>query len=203
MELKLLDKNHENEEEEYYYEKREIFRKLYAYKEIELIDGSAGAVGDLILKATHIAPLFLGSEPVYQAIETMAVQLLLQLAVLEKHGFTLLFWQPADISIVNHTYYILNNLQYLVPLHKKNKTQLVLNYPITESVVTTNLIAPELKKMERLPFLTHRSASYYSLGLLCLTTSQYALEELAGTKLFYFITRCLQPEPAKRSCVFL
>ena len=34
MELKLLDKNHENEEEEYYYEKREIFRKLYAYKEI-------------------------------------------------------------------------------------------------------------------------------------------------------------------------
>ena len=190
MELKILDKN---EEEEYYYEKREIFRKIYAYEGIELTE-------DLILKATHIAPLFLGSEPVYQPIETMAIQLLFQLAVLEKHGFTLLFWQPSDISIVNHTYYILNNLQYLVPLHKKNKTQLILNYPISQS---GEFIAPELKTMQRLPFLTHRSASYYSLGLMCLTMSQYSLEELAGTKLFYFIHRCLQPEPAKRSCVFV
>ena len=164
MEIKILD-----EEEEYHYEKREIFRKMYAYEGIELIERD----GDLFLKATHIAPaFFLGSEPEYQPTETMAVQLLLQLAVLEKHGFTLLFWQPADISMVNHqTYYILNHLHYLVPLHKKNKTQLVLNYPISES---SEFIAPELKTMQRLPFLTHRSASYYSLGLLCLTTSQYS-----------------------------
>ena len=197
MELKILDKN---EEEEYYYEKREIFRKIYAYEGIELTE-------DLILKATHIAPAFFldkkeheKEEKIYQSIETMTVQLLFQLAVLEKHGFTLLFWQPSDISIVNHTYYILNNLQYLVPLHKKNKTQLILNYPISQS---GEFIAPELKTMQRLPFLTHRSASYYSLGLMCLTMSQYSLEELAGTKLFYFIHRCLQPEPAKRSCVFV
>ena len=77
-------------------------------------------------------------------------RLAMLIAVLEKHGFTLLFWQPADISIVNHTYYILNNLQYLVPLHKKNKTQLVLNYPIAESGGGgANFIAPELRTWKR------------------------------------------------------
>jgi hypothetical protein len=142
----------------------------------------------------------------YQVVETLAWQLALQLQALEASGWTLLFWQASDILIVNQgEFYLLANLSQLVPLDKKDKSQLFLVYP-TVYPLPAALCAPELFQMASLPFITQRSASYYSLGLLCLSLLKninLSLERIQGTKLFYFIERCMKLEPCKRMCLFL
>ena len=156
---------------------------------------------------TSFAPL---SPPLdYPALEQLAFQLTLQLQVMEAHGFTLLFWQPSDILQIhmnskqmnNETIYLLANLSQMVPLSKKDSTQLVLVYP-TVYPLPAVYCAPELLKMAALPFRTHRSASYYSLALLCLRLGQLSLAKLEGTKLFYFLERCLKAEPSERMLLY-
>ena len=140
----------------------------------------------------------------FPELETLAFHLSLQLQALEARGFTLLFWQPSDILVVvlstGQHLYILAHLAQLVSLHKKDTKQLVLNYP-TVFPFPRERCAPELLKMDALPFITQRSASYYSLGLLCLGLLRFinlSLEEIQGTKLFYFLERCLKEDPAER-----
>jgi hypothetical protein len=154
---------------------------------------------------TSFAPL---TPPLdYPALEQLAFQLTLQLQVMEAHGFTLLFWQPSDILQINstqmnnETIYLLANLSQMVPLHEKDPTQLVLVYP-TVYPLPAAYCAPELLKMAALPFRTHRSASYYSLALLCLRLGQLSLAKLEGTKLFYFLERCLKAEPSERMLLY-
>lgn len=144
----------------------------------------------------------------YHALETLAGQLALQLDALEARGFTLLFWQVSDILVVNNgEFYLLANLSQLVPLYKKDKAKLMLVYP-TVYPLPVAMCAPELLKMDVLPFITPRSASYYSLGLLFLsllsiTKYNLSLERIQGTKLFYFLERCLKIEPSERMCLLL
>jgi hypothetical protein len=149
------------------------------------------------IKATTIESLVDRPSYTYQDIETLAFHISLQLKVLERHGMTLLFWQPSDIIIIDNHFYFLANLQQLVPLRKEDSTKLVLRYPV---IFNPELVAPELLQMQEIPFTTHRSASYYSLGRLCLHLWQKPLDAIQGTKLFYFIQRCLAPEPGQRIC---
>lgn len=148
---------------------------------------------------------------VYSEVERMAFHLSMQLQSLEACGFTLLFWQPSDIMVVNYykgtgkeeiTLYILASLVQLVPLDRQNKKQLRLVYP-TVFPLPERRCSPELLKMNVLPFLTHRSASYYSLALLCLNVLNLSLADMKGTKLFYFLERCLKTEPSERMLLYL
>jgi hypothetical protein len=136
----------------------------------------------------------------YHEVETMAFHLSLQLQYLEELGFSLLFWQPSDILLVDKTLYLLVNLTQMVPLDKKNRTELVLIYPKVYPLPIERC-APELLKMNALPFRTHRSASYYSLALLCLL--YLSLDQIKGSKLFYFLERCLKEEPNERTLLYL
>ena len=140
----------------------------------------------------------------FPQLETLAFHLSFQLQALEARGFTLLFWQPSDILVVilstGQHLYVLAHLAQLVPLNKKDPKQLVLNYP-TVFPFPTERCAPELMKMDVLPFITQRSASYYSLALMCLQLlrlQHLSLEKIQGTKLFYFLERCLKEDPAER-----
>jgi len=139
-------------------------------------------------------------------LETMAFHLSLQLHACEMRGFTLLFWQPSDILVMQattgETLYILAGLTQRVPLDKKDQTLLYLVYP-TVFPLPCEWCAPELLKMDMLPFLTHRSASYYSLALFCLSRINLSLAKLEGTKLFYFLERCLKNEPSERMLLYL
>jgi hypothetical protein len=165
----------------------------------------------------------------YSEVETLAFQLTLQLQLLEARGFSLLFWQPSDILHIrsqpirsqpirsqpirsepirsepirseNINLYILSNLSQLVPLDKKDRKQLVLIYP-TVYPLPSECCAPELLKITALPFLTQRSASYYSLALLCLKRLNLSLDKIEGTKLFYFLERCLKEEPSERVLMY-
>jgi len=147
----------------------------------------------------------------YSEVERMAFHLSMQLQSLEARGFTLLFWQPSDIMVVNYrnemgkeeiTLYILASLVQLVPLDRQNKKQLRLVYP-TVFPLPERRCSPEVLKMNVLPFLTHRSASYYSLALLCLNVLNLSLADIKGTKLFYFLERCLKTEPSERMLLYL
>jgi len=150
-----------------------------------------------------------GAEPLaelhmsYRDVETMDFHLLLQLQVLEEKGFSLLFLQASDIVILDKQLYLLSNLSQLVPLKRKEDiTQIVLNYP-TVYPFPKEACAPEVLKMTALPFITNKSASYYSLGLLCLKVLHMSLEDLRGTKLFYFLERCLKDDPTERINLYI
>lgn len=137
----------------------------------------------------------------FSEVETMAKHLSSQLEILESLGYSVLFWQAADILWMNKQFYLLADLTQLVPLQKKNLTQLVLNYPAVFPLPEREC-APEVLQMKALPFITHKSCSYYSLALLCLAKLNLSLAEmphvLHGTKLFYFLERCLKEEPSER-----
>lgn len=148
---------------------------------------------------------------VYSEVERLAFHLSLQLQSLEARGFTLLFWQPSDILVLHLckgtskeeiTIYILAKLTQLVPLERQNKKQLRLVYP-TVFPLPERRCAPEVLKLNVLPFLTHRSASYYSLALLCLNVLNLSLADIKGTKLFYFLERCLKTDPNERMLIYL
>ena len=152
----------------------------------------------------------------YDDVETLALHLSLQLQLLEKRGFTMLYLQSADIIRVSvnsskkgrdFCIYVLVDLTQLVPLDKQDHYKLVLNYPKVFPF-PKSVCAPELYTIGMLPFTTHRSASYYSLGLLCLHLLNYqnqnlSLTNLRDTPLFYFLERCLKEEPLDRMCLFI
>ena len=138
----------------------------------------------------------------YASVETMAFHLSLQLQALEERGLSLLYWQRTDVGVMQgegegESTYVLLNLTQLVPLNKKDKTLIVLTYP-TVYPFPKDVCAPEVLSMAALPFITHRGASYYSLALLCLNVLGMTLEDLRGTKLFYFLERCMKDEPRER-----
>ena len=154
-------------------------------------------------------------ENTYDKIETIAIHLSLQIQLLEKHGFTLLYLLPSDISVItlsfsdvghvgsHNTIYLLTNLTNIVPLSKNNSECLVLTYPLVYPF-PKKVCAPELYNLNILPFITHRSAIYYSLGLLCLSFfTNLSLNNLRDTPLFYFLERCLKKEPTERLCYFV
>ena len=138
----------------------------------------------------------------YATAETMAFHLSLQLHELEAQGLTLLFWRPQDILVIENRLFLLANLSQLVSLSEKNPAQLVLNYPKIYPFPAA-CCAPELLKMAELPFITHKSASYYSLALLCLQMLNLSLDDLQGTKLFHFLERCLREKDEERVLLYI
>lgn len=170
----------------------------------------------LVITANKIIPLTSilqkeHSKLDYPRTEKMAFNLSLQLKELENMGFTLSYWTPADILVVNDSSFLLGNLHNFVKLDIPNSFNITLNYPIIYNDGSNHIdyqeksvmIAPEILKMDGLPFITHRSASYYSLGKLCLHCIDHSLAELAGTKLFYFVERCMLEPIEQRSCLFI
>ena len=139
-----------------------------------------------------------------QEVDAMAFQLTLQLQALEARGFSMLLWQPCDILVVRATppLYILASMAQRVPLHQKDLKQFVMVYP-TIYPLPRERCAPELLTIDALPFITPRSASYYSLALLCLCQLNLSLEAIRGTKLFYFLERCLKEEPGERMLLYI
>jgi len=175
--------------------------ELYA-EFIELLQKQVGMTIDMDKDTdTDMAPEPLPASMTFSEVETMANHLSRQLQVLETRGYSLLFWQAADILWLNKKIYLLADLTQLVPLHKKNRNQIVLTYPDVFPLPKREC-APEVLQMKALPFITHKSCSYYSLALLCLAKLNLSLAEmpsvLHGTKLFYFLERCLKEEPGER-----
>ena len=113
-------------------------------------------------------------------------------------------WLPAFSLDYDMDYSMAETMAF--SLSDKNSTHLathlVLNYPKIYPF-PANCCAPELLKITELPFTTHKSASYYSLALLCLHTLNISLDDLQGTKLFHFLERCLHINAEERVLLYL
>jgi hypothetical protein len=174
----------------------ELYREFIELLQKETIDMDKDTDTDM-----DMAPEPLPGSMSFSEVETMARHLYRQLQLLESRGYSLLFWQAADILWLNKKIYLLADLTQLVPLQKKNFDKIVLTYPAVFPLPKREC-APEVLQMKALPFITHKSCSYYSLALLCLAKLNLSLAEmpdvLHGTKLFYFLERCLKEEPVER-----
>ena len=116
---------------------------------------------------------------------------------LEKTGNSIFAFSLTDIVMLNGEIFMFVNPSKIVQI--KNN-EMVLKTPIS---LTDAFISPEIK-LDRLPIKCDLGFTYYSFGLLILyliTNKRYEkfsdevltdLRDLSGTKLYYFILRCLQ-----------
>ena len=189
--LAFIENRYQAEDEEEKKEKRDIYTALI---ECVVTQGHTSTAKAMTIE-------LLPSTMPYADVATMAFHLSLQLQTLERKGYSLLFWQAADILWINQEFYLLANLTQLVPLLRKKPEQLLLTYP-QGLPFPIAACAPEVLQMKALPFITHRSCSYYSLALMCLRQVNLSLVALQGTKLFYFLERCLKEDLLERYCYF-
>lgn len=176
------------------------------FMSILMTGGSVSAMNveklDDVFDYVNVNDAYINDSINYAAVETMAFQLSLQINALEDFGYSMLFIRSSDILVIDKTKYLLANLCQLVPLYKKNNACFTLTYP-TVYPFPKEVCAPEVLAMKALPFISHRSACYYSLALLCLKMLRMTLDDLQGTKLFYFLERCLKDKPEERQLLFL
>jgi len=111
---------------------------------------------------------------------------------------SIFFFSTNSIYIIDEDWYILLE-PALVPIVSDNNV--ILTYPIAFK----GELAPEQKNISSLPFKTNISCAYYSLANLVVKALDINndLDRLAGSKLYYFLKRCLVDEPSKRFFLFI
>jgi hypothetical protein len=135
-------------------------------------------------------------------VQQFLLQIMSQLQTLEKEGTGLFALTLAQIQCQRRGEYVLTNLHLTRGQIFMNKDMLLthrlkLNPPI--------FLAPELNEVLVLPKRISVSAAYYSLGLLCqhfLVTAGLSLNH-GNCKLAYCLERCLDPDPLKRTLLWL
>ena len=155
--------------------------------------------------AESIAPLRELIPMDYNQVENMIRQVGLQLEVLLlKYKKGILYLNVEDIIVIDRSFFFLRGLENIINLQKE---ELLITYPLKIEKADEQFIAPELKqKMAEkvLPFKTSLNGVYYSLGKLCLYCLQLEdLETLKGSKMYYFLERCLKVEPTERYFLYI
>jgi hypothetical protein len=129
----------------------------------------------------------------------LSMCLAIQLAYLNSIHKSILFFSKDDITIINDEWFLITNLERIVPIIEKNTV--LLSQPIS----LKGFLSPELENISELPFKTNVSSCYYSLALLvinCLEIDQ-DLHAIANSKLYFFLYRCLKKTPEDRFLLFI
>ena len=119
-------------------------------------------------------------------------------------------FDPDNILVVDNCKFLYLSTEYLKDI--KNNNLYVYN-PIKKSI---GYLSPELHNVSSIPIIIHYKTIFYSLGLFIINnlvdelTSNDIQEVLMdcivnirGTKLYYFLERCLQDEPSKRFLIYV
>jgi len=132
-----------------------------------------------------------------------------QIFHLEQHGYTFAFIDPKHIVVVNNKFFLYLGQEHIVNLSNKN-TFFVTKPNFMEKNI---YIAPEYKKIHKLPTEMHMRAVYYSLALVIIHSLfpdkdihnfhiNY-LMPIVDTKLYWFLIKCTDLEPSKRVCTII
>ena len=161
--------------------------------------------GNFTIIAESIVPLRELIPMDYNQVENMIRQVGLQLEVLLlKYKKGILYLNVEDIIVIDRSFFFLRGLENVIGLQKE---ELLITYPLKIEKADEQFIAPELKqKMAEkvLPFKTSLTGVYYSLGKLCLYCLQLEdLETLNGSKMYYFLERCLKVDPTERYFLYI
>jgi len=208
MEIQKIDKNNYKWTPSSSTTNTDVYRDFYSLlkgKEEEEEGFKKGQKGSFTISAESIVPLreFLPMD--YNQVENMIRQIGLQLEVLSlKYKKGILYLNVEDIIVIDHSLFFLRGLESSISIQKE---ELLITYPLKIEKADEQFIAPELKqKMAEkvLPFKTSLTGVYYSLGKLSLYCLQLEdLETLKGSKMYYFLERCLKVEPAERYFLYI
>jgi len=144
----------------------------------------------------------------YQDVEKLIMDIGSQMVILKKYKKGLFFMNLEDIIVINERFFLLNSLEHVLNIDKKhinNNEQIKLTYPITFSKFDKQFLAPELYYIGELPFISSISVGYYSLAKLCIFCLGLGdnIEPLMGSKMYYFLERCLETEPKDRFFLYI
>jgi len=119
-------------------------------------------------------------------------------------------FDPDNILVVDDCKFLYLSTEHLKDI--KNNNLYVYN-PIKKNM---GYLSPELHNVSSIPIIVHYKTIFYSLGLFIINnlvdelTSNDIQEVLLdcivnirGTKLYYFLERCLQDEPTKRFLIYV
>jgi len=140
----------------------------------------------------------------YEEVEQLILHIGLQMMVLEKYDKGIFFLNLEDIIVIDHTFFLLGNLDHVLRRYKQE--QLLLSFPMIFTKADEKFLAPELNKglIHTLPFYASITVGYYSLAKLCIycldlgKDLDYNLDPIKGSKMYFFLLRCLQVEPKDR-----
>lgn len=170
----------------------------------------------VVISAAEISPLKDLLPMDYSLVEKMILHLGMQMQVLKKYKRGVFFYNLEDIIVIDKEFFFLGGLEKnAVELQGQGQKQqgqdqdlLSYTYPMKFTNREKEFFAPELKaKLEEkvLPFTTSISVGYYSLAKLCLHCLQLTdiLDPLQGSKMYFFLERCLKVEPAERYFLYI
>lgn len=119
-------------------------------------------------------------------------------------------FDPDNILVVDDCKFLYLSTEHLKDI--KNNNLYVYN-PIKKSI---GYLSPELHNVSSIPIIIHYKTIFYSLGLFIINnlvddltnndTQEVLMDcivNIRGTKLYYFLERCLQDEPSKRFLIYV
>jgi len=119
-------------------------------------------------------------------------------------------FDPDNILVVDDCKFLYLSTEHLKDI--KNNNLYVYN-PIKKSI---GYLSPELHNVSSIPIIIHYKTIFYSLGLFIINnlvddltnndTQEVLMDcivNIRGTKLYYFLERCLQDEPTKRFLIYV
>ena len=135
-----------------------------------------------------------------------------QLMYLEEANITIHGIDIHDVIVVDNTYTCIANPELMADIHHNN---MHIISPISKARFT----APEIRYMRAIPAKFPRQSSYYGIGMLVLHWLREAAQKpdnpqkgesespsfswLKGTKFYWFIKRCTDPDPSNRTLLFI
>lgn len=145
------------------------------------------------------------------------------LYLLEQYYMTIIGVASENVIVINETNFIYLSCEYLEKINQNSNT-FMMCFPVDPF---TFYVAPELLNVKELPSYVNYKTSYFSFGCLLLYAllennefyNEYIKENdtlrhkkiieylnrlsIRGTKLYWFIERCLVIEPENRSILFI
>ena len=135
----------------------------------------------------------------YHVAERMVMDLGSQIAALVGIGKGIMYFRLSDIIVLGNETFMVANLDNIVSLN--NESNLLLTHPMKFE----GFLSPELEDVKTLPFVTNISSAYYSASLMCIDCMDIdkSLDQIYKSKLYFFLKRCLEPDPSRRFFLFI
>ena len=122
---------------------------------------------------------------------------------MEKHSSSFYYFSPDEILVINDNIFI--STSPIEPIDSQGILKLY--RPYNRNKITVSIFSPELKLNILPAFVSHKTA-YYSLGVMAIlfmfgSDDIELLSQIAHTKLYWFLRRCINKLPEDRYLIYV
>ena len=138
-------------------------------------------------------------------IDSFIYDLGYQIMSLKEDDLGILYFSLKDIIVINSKHFLFINPNKLFSIHGKNSHK-SLSTVTMFSNKDRDFVPPELidnSELSKTNWVRGYVGSYFSLAKIILFAFNLVLEDLYYTKLYFFLTRCLEPIPKNRVFLYL